>query len=58
MHNGIYETLEDVMEFYNNGGGAGEGLQVLNQSLSSEKLNLTPAEIKAVVAFMKSLDSR
>jgi cytochrome c peroxidase len=58
MHNGIYETLEEVMEFYNNGGGVGEGLQVLNQSLSSEKLNLTPAEIKAVVAFMKSLDSR
>ncbi len=58
MHNGVYETLEEVMEFYNNGGGMGEGLQVTNQSLSSEKLNLTPAEIKAVVAFMKSLDSR
>lgn len=58
MHNGVYETLEEVMEFYNNGGGVGEGLQVNNQSLSTEKLNLTPAEVKAVVAFMKSLDSR
>ncbi|MFT4152946.1 cytochrome-c peroxidase [Parafilimonas sp.] len=58
MHNGVYKTLEEVLDFYNNGGGTGEGLQVANQSLSAEKLNLTPEEIKAVIAFMKSLDSR
>lgn len=58
MHNGAFATLEEVMDFYNNGGGAGEGLQVPNQSLSADKLGLTPAEIKAVVAFIRSLDSR
>ncbi|HEX5154861.1 MAG TPA: cytochrome c peroxidase [Parafilimonas sp.] len=58
MHNGVHSTLEEVMDFYNNGGGAGQGVPVPNQSLSSDKLNLTPAEIKAVIAFIKSLDSK
>jgi cytochrome c peroxidase len=58
MHNGVHSTLEEVMDFYNNGGGAGEGVRVSNQSLSSDKLNLTPPEIKAVIAFIKSLDSK
>lgn len=58
MHNGAFATLEEVMDFYNEGGGAGNGLPVHNQSLSAEKLQLTPVEIKEVIAFMHALDSR
>ncbi|HEU4495648.1 MAG TPA: cytochrome c peroxidase [Flavobacterium sp.] len=55
FHNGAYKTLEEVVEFYEKGGGAGIGLEVSNQTLSPEKLNLTEKEKKELVAFMKSL---
>ncbi|HEX8546252.1 MAG TPA: cytochrome c peroxidase, partial [Cytophagaceae bacterium] len=55
MHNGVYNTLEELMEFYNNGGGAGLGLSVPNQTLPSDSLGLTATEIKDIVSFMKSL---
>lgn len=55
MHNGAYRTLEQVMEFYNKGGGAAQGVQISNQSLAPEPLNLTPEEIKQVIAFMQAL---
>lgn len=46
MHNGGFNTLEEVVEFYNEGGGAGLGLNVPNQTLGSDKLNLTDVEKK------------
>lgn len=55
MHNGIYKTLEEVVEFYNKGGGAGMGFQVKNQTLPPESLNLTTKEKAQLVAFMQSL---
>ena len=55
MHNGAYQTLEQVMDFYNRGGGAGLGVQIENQSLAPDPLNLTPEEIKQVIAFLKAL---
>ncbi|WP_165940062.1 cytochrome-c peroxidase [Dyadobacter psychrotolerans] len=58
MHNGAFQTLEQVMDFYNEGGGAGLGLNVPNQTLSGDKLNLTPLEIGLVIDFMKSLTDR
>jgi len=30
MHNGVYKSLEEVVDFYNRGGGAGLGLTVNN----------------------------
>ncbi len=33
MHNGVYATLEEVVEFYNRGGGGGLGLNGANQTL-------------------------
>jgi cytochrome c peroxidase len=57
MHNGIYQTLDQVMEFYNNGGAAGLGINLPNQTLSKENLQLTKNEIEEVIAFMKSLES-
>jgi cytochrome c peroxidase len=55
MHNGVYQTLEEVVDFYNDGGGAGLGLDVPNQTLPGDKLNLDDGEKKALVAFMKAL---
>jgi cytochrome c peroxidase len=55
MHNGVYQTLEEVIDFYDRGGGAGLGFDVPNQTLSPDKLNLTAAERKALVAFLKAL---
>lgn len=55
MHNGAYKTLEDVMNFYNLGGGAGFGINLAHQTLSDEKLNLTKSEIDNIITFMKSL---
>ncbi|WP_324027601.1 cytochrome c peroxidase [Maribacter sp. BPC-D8] len=55
MHNGVYKTLEEVVEFYNVGGGLGMGLDVPYQTLPSDSLNLTEVESKAIIAFMKTL---
>jgi cytochrome c peroxidase len=55
MHNGAFKNMEEVMEFYNKGGGQGLGLNVLNQTLPSKKLDLTSEEIAQVIAFVNSL---
>ncbi|MHA7943936.1 cytochrome-c peroxidase [Formosa sp. 3Alg 14/1] len=55
MHNGSFKTLEDVLEFYNLGGGAGMGLDIDNQTLSKEPLLLSKQEIKDIIAFLKTL---
>ena len=58
MHNGVFGTLQQVMDFYNNGGGRGAGLKVDNQTLATDSLHLTSTETDALIAFIKSLDSR
>jgi cytochrome c peroxidase len=58
MHNGVFITLQQVMDFYNRGGGNGLGLKVDNQTLPFDKLDLTPKEGDDIIAFIKSLDSR
>jgi cytochrome c peroxidase len=58
MHNGIYQTLDQVMEFYNNGGAAGLGINLPNQTLSDQNLHLTEKEKEDIIAFMKSLESK
>lgn len=55
MHNGVYNTLEEVMDFYNKGGGVGLGLEVENQTLPDAPLDLTDEEMNAIIAFMKAL---
>ena len=55
MHNGVYQSLEEVMEFYNNGGGAGLHIAPENQTLPPDKLNLTKNEIADIIAFMRLL---
>lgn len=58
MHNGVYGTLEEVMEFYNAGGGEGMGLNVPYQTLPSDSLSLDQGEINAIIAFMKTLTDK
>ncbi|GAB3884220.1 cytochrome c peroxidase [Spirosoma agri] len=55
MHNGVYRTLDQVVDFYEQGGGNGLGIHVSNQTLPDAKLNLTKGEQAALVAFMKAL---
>ena len=55
MHNGVYRTLEQVVDFYDRGGGAGIGIELPNQTLSPEPLRLSRAEKRALVAFMRTL---
>jgi len=55
MHNGVFRTLESVIEFYNNGGGAGLGIAPAQQTLPPGKLNLNEAEKKQLTAFLKTL---
>jgi cytochrome c peroxidase len=55
MHNGAYRTLEQVVDFYNRGGGAGIGITLDNQTLPPDPLNLSTAEQRALVVFMRAL---
>jgi len=55
MHNGVYATLEQVVDFYNRGGGAGIGIRLANQTLPADSLGLTKAEQQAVVRFLGAL---
>ncbi|HEX8270641.1 MAG TPA: cytochrome c peroxidase [Flavobacterium sp.] len=55
FHNGAYATLEQVIDFYNKGGGEGMGHDVVNQTLSPDPLNLSAKEKDNLVAFIRSL---
>jgi cytochrome c peroxidase len=55
MHNGVFKTLEEVVDFYNEGGGSGLGFDLENQTLPVDKLQLTALEKKQLVAFMRTL---
>lgn len=55
MHNGVYKTLEEVMDFYNRGGGAGIGIDLEYQTLPPDHLDLNKDEIADLVVFMESL---
>ncbi len=57
MHNGVYATLEEVMDFYNKGGGAGLGFDLEHQTLPFDNLQLKEDELKALVDFVKTLTS-
>lgn len=58
MHNGVFTTLEEVVTFYNKGGGLGFGLPVDSQTLPEDVLDLTEYEQKALIAFMKTLNDK
>ena len=53
MHNGMLETLRDVVVFYNEGGGVNEF--AANKTPLIQPLGLSDAEIDDIVAFLESL---
>jgi len=55
MHNGVYNTLEEVMDFYNRGGGAGIGIDLPNQTLPPDNLQLTIDEQQKIISFIHAL---
>lgn len=55
MHNGVFPSLKEVVEFYNNGGGTGLELDVPFQTLPQDSLQLNRKEQKALIKFMESL---
>lgn len=55
FHNGAYNTLEEVIDFYNKGGGGGLGLNIKNQTLAPDALKLSQSEQNDLIAFIKSL---
>jgi cytochrome c peroxidase len=58
MHNGVFKTLDEVIDFYNKGGGFGLGFKLENQTLPEDKLNLTPLEKKQLIDFMRTLTDK
>lgn len=55
MHNGVYTTLEEVVDFYNKGGGQGLGFDLEFQTLPFDQLELTNEEKKNLVLFLQTL---
>jgi cytochrome c peroxidase len=58
MHNGVFQTLEQVVDFYDRGGGAGIGERLPNQTLSPAPLHLTRGEKDDLLAFLRALADR
>ena len=56
MHNGVFKSLEEVIDFYDVGGGQGKKMTVDNQTLAGDSLKLSPAEKKELLAFIYSLN--
>jgi cytochrome c peroxidase len=56
MHNGVFETLEEVIDLYDAGGGAGKKLTVSNQTLATDSLKLSKDEKANLIAFIHSLN--
>ncbi len=50
MHNGVFTTLPEVVDFYNQGGGQGQ-----NKTALLQPLGLTDGEKKNLIDFLKSL---
>ena len=55
MHNGSIKDLEELIDFYDRGGGEGMGVQVPTQTLSPDPLHLTEQEKKDLIEFLKTL---
>lgn len=58
MHNGVYTTLEEVVKFYELGGGNGIGMELEHQTLPFDNLNISEQEKKNLVLFMQTLTDR
>lgn len=55
MHNGIFKNLDEVINFYNHGGGSGLGIELEYQTLPSDSLFLSTNEQKSIKSFLEIL---
>lgn len=55
MHNGRFQTLEEVIDFYAAGGGKGQGLELPNLDDKIRRFKLSDQERKDLVAFLHAL---
>ena len=55
MHNGVYRTLDEVLTFYQKGGGVGIGIALSLQTLPSDTLALDAGEKQAIIRFLEAL---
>lgn len=55
MHNGVFRTLDEVVDFYDRGGGNGLGMKLPNQTLPPDSLHLSDQEKDDLVAFHGAL---
>ena len=55
MHNGVYNSLDEVIKFYELGGGNGIGMNLEYQTLPFDKLDLNENEKKDIISFIKTL---
>jgi|688.fasta_scaffold01877_26 cytochrome c peroxidase len=58
MHNGVYNKLEEVVKFYELGGGNGIGMNLTYQTLPFDNLQLTPKEKNDLISFMLTLTDK
>jgi cytochrome c peroxidase len=55
MHNGVYPTLQEVLDFYNRGGGSGIGIDLPNQTIPFDRLDLSSEEQHNIILFINTL---
>ena len=55
MHNGVFQTLEEVIDFYAQGGGRGQGLDIPNMDDKIRKFKLSSSEKSDLIAFLHCL---
>lgn len=55
MHNGRFQTLEEVISFYSVGGGKGMGVDLPNLDDKIRRYIISPQEKKALIAFLHAL---
>ncbi len=58
MHNGVYATLDEVVKFYESGGGNGIGMNLQYQTLPFDNLQLTEKEKQDIISFLKTLTDK
>ncbi len=56
MHNGVFKSLDEVIDFYDAGGGRGKKMSVDNQTLEGDSLKLSPKEKKELLSFLAALN--
>lgn len=55
MHNGRFQTLEEVVDFYASGGGHGNGMDLKNIDDKIRRFTISSQERQDLVAFLHSL---